>query len=542
MTSSVIEAGDGLTLTMPALWRRQVHQQADRLLLACDDARLTYVEAEVRSRRLARGLLAAGAAKGSHVALLYPNSPEFIVGMLAAARIGAVVLPLSTLSTAEELRWLLKYSDTAFLLAAAEFRAHRYRDLLRAALPELDFSRSPPLRSGTAPWLRRIWFSGERPQGHDAGWSVGELEESASAIDEKYLEAIERRVSAADRFVMIHTSGSTAAPKGVIHTHGALIRHHDNINEIRRLTSADVMFSTAPWFWIAGFAYTLLGGIVAGASLVYSNATAASDVLDLLERERPTITNGFAASVMRLAADPTFENRDLSSIRRGGLYPILAPEARPRDFDLRHIVYGMTEVGGALTGGDERDLPEHQRGAMGSILPGFEVKLLDPESGQPCGRGEVGELWIRGPFVMEGYYGKPRSEVFEGDGWWRSGDLGTFDADGFFYFKGRLGDMIKTSGANVSPREVEAVLRDLTGEPQCFVLGLPDAHRGQVVVAIIVADGALDEEALKRQLAGKLSSYKVPRRIYRLSQAELPVLPNTKINMPKLKALILERS
>ena len=328
----------------------------------------------------------------------------------------------------------------------------------------------------------------------------------------------------------------------MIHTHGALIRHHDNINQIRQFTPEDVLFSTSPWFWIAGFGFTLVGALVAGGSLVCSNATAAPDVLDLLERERPTMTCGFAAAVMRLTADPTFEHRDLSSIRRGGLFPILAPEMRPRDFDLRHMIYGMTEVGGALTGGDENDLPEHQRGAMGTVLPGFEVKLVDPETGKERGLREVGELWIRGPFMMEGYYGQSRSEIFEPDGWWRSGDLGCFDDDGFYYFKGRRGDMIKTSGANVSPREIEAVLRDLTGEPACFVLGLPDAQRGQVVAAVVVADGDLDEEALKQRLADKLSSYKVPRRILRLSPAELPMLSSGKVNMPKLKTLVLERS
>ena len=123
MISTVIDAGDGLPLTLPAVWRRQASRQADRILLACDDTRLSYAEADARSRRLARGLLAAGATKGSHVALLHPFGPDFIVGMLAAARIGAVVVPLSTLSTADELRWLLTHADAGFLLAASEFRS-----------------------------------------------------------------------------------------------------------------------------------------------------------------------------------------------------------------------------------------------------------------------------------------------------------------------------------------------------------------------------------------------------------------------------------
>jgi acyl-CoA synthetase (AMP-forming)/AMP-acid ligase II len=544
MTSTLIDAGDGLPLTLGALSRRHASRQGDRTLLVCDAERLSYAEAESRSRWLARGLLAAGAAKGSHVALLHPNGADFIVAALAAARIGAVIVPLSTMSTADELRWLLCHSDAAFLLAAPEFRSHRYGELLQAALPELDLSHPPPLRSVTAPWLRRIWFSGPAREGRDEGWSVRSLEKLASEIDEEYLDAIEARVAPADRCVIIHTSGSTTVPKGVMHAHGTLIRHLDNIRQVRRCSAEDVLFSSSPWFWVAGFAYALLGTFVSGGCLVCSNAVEAADVLDLLERERPTVTNGYAPAVARLAADPSFARRDLSSMRRGNLYPIMPPDVRPRDPELRHNIYGMTEVASALTlSGDESDLPESMRGACGTFLPGWEAKIVDPETGKNCGVGEIGELWVRGPFLMEGYYGRPRSQVFEPDGWWRTGDLGSLDAGGFFYFKARRGDMIKTAGANVAPREVEAVLGDLIGGLQCFVIGLPDAERGQVVAAVVVSDddGGPDEAALKRQLARRLSSYKIPRRIVRLGQADVPFLSSGKLDTRRLAALVRER-
>jgi len=544
MTSVVIDAGDGLPLTIPALWRRQCDRCADRTLLVCDETRLTYGDADVRSRRLARGLIRAGATKGCHVALLFPTGVDFILGLLAAARIGAVVVPFSTLSTADELRWLLGHSDAAFLLAAPEFRSRRFDELLRAALPELDFSRPPPLRSLSAPWLHRICFSGPTPIGRDTGWSIEALEAAGSTIEERHLDAIEARVSPADRFVIMHTSGSTSTPKGVIHTHAALIRHLDNINQIRRYDAEDRLFSTAPWFWIAGFGFGLLGTIVAGACIVCTNATAAPDILDLVERERPTITNGYPPSVARLAADPSFSRRNLSSIRRGNLYTISASDVRPRDPALRHDIYGSTEVGSALTmSADESDLPERLRGSCGSFLPGFEVKIVDPETGAECAQGESGELWIRGPFLMEGYYGKHRSEIFQPDGWWRSGDVGLINAEGFFFLKGRLGNMIKTAGANVAPREVEAVLSELTGGMQCFVIGLPDAQRGQLVTAVLVADrdGEVDEAVLKQKLAVKLSSYKVPRRILRLSQADLPMLSSGKVDIARLKTLAQQR-
>jgi acyl-CoA synthetase (AMP-forming)/AMP-acid ligase II len=203
----------------------------------------------------------------------------------------------------------------------------------------------------------------------------------------------------------------------------------------------------------------------------------------------------------------------------------------------------MSEVGGALTlSGDESDLPERLRGSFGSLAPGFEARIVDPDTGRDCAAGEVGELWVRGPFVMEGYYGRPRSEVFEPEGWWRTNDLGRFDAEGFFFFTGRRGDMIKTSGANVAPREVEGVLRELTGKT-CLVLGVPDAKRGQLVVGVVVAenDGEVDEAALQKQLAGKLSSYKVPRRIVRLAQAEVPLMTSAKIDPKRLAAIVQQR-
>jgi acyl-CoA synthetase (AMP-forming)/AMP-acid ligase II len=542
MTSTVIDAGDDLPLTLGALSRRQARTLGEHLFLVCDDVRLSYAQADVRSRRLARGLLAAGVRKGSHVALLYPYGAEFVIGMLAAARIGAVVLPLSTLSTADELRGLLRNSDAGYLLATAAFRSHRFTDVLQKAFPELDCTRPPPIRSVTAPWLRKIWFSGSIPEGSDVGWSIDALESSASTVDETYLDAVEQRVGPADRLAIIHTSGSTGAPKGVIHTHGSLLRTLNNINEIRAYGSDQVLFGTAPWFWVAGFSWSLLASFLAGARVVATNATATGDILDFLERERPTFTLGYAQTIARLTADPTYPNRDFSSVRRGNLWPILAPDIRPRDPSLRHTIYGMTEVGGSITlCPDESDLPERLRGSGGKVLPGFEAKIVDAETGKQCATGELGELWIRGAFMMEGYYGKHRSEVFEPDGWWRTADVGAFDSEGFFYLKGRMGDMIKTAGANVAPREVEAALSPLVDGVQSIVLGLPDNDRGQIVAAAVITDGDIDETGLKRGLAEKLSSYKVPRHIIPLKGAELPLLSTGKVDMRKLMALVQER-
>ena len=223
-----------------------------------------------------------------------------------------------------------------------------------------------------------------------------------------------------------------------------------------------MLFSNSPFFWIAGFAYSLLGTLLAGATLVCSNATDPSDALDLLERTRPTMVNGFAAAVAHLGAHESFPRRDLSSIRRGNLWPIMPADVRPVDPELRHNMFGMSETGSVcLASEDESDQPEHRRGSFGKPAPGFEARIVDPETGADCGVGEVGELWFRGPFLMEGYYGRERHETFTPDGWFRTGDLFHVDEDGFFYFTGRLGDMIKTAGRQrLTPR-------GRGGDPRC---------------------------------------------------------------------------
>ncbi len=531
---------ESLPLTFPELWRHYLPARAGDDLVVVDDERLTYGEADKRSRRLAKGLIAAGAGKGSHVALLYPNSPDFVVCLLASLRIGAVALPLSTLSTADELAWLLTNSDARFLLATPGYRTQNFTEMLPKAFPSLDLAAPQPLAIPAAPWLRRVCFAAPLPGAHP-DCSIASLEALGDSIDDALLEFAEARVTPADRAVIVHTSGSTSKPKGVIHAHGTLIRHLANINRVREYGPGDILFATSPWFWIAGFAFGLIGTLVAGARIVCSNATDPAKVLDLIERERPTQTNGYAPVAARYAQDPSFAARDFSSLRRGNLHAIMPPHIRATDMDLRHNIYGMTEAGSALTmSADETDQPEHRRGSLGELLPGFEARIVDPETRKDVPPGEVGELWLRGELMMEGYYGRPRSEVFDAQGWWRSGDLCRIDADGFFYIAGRLGEMIKTSGANVSPREVEAVLRLITGASECLVLGLPDAERGEVVAAVVVGT-SFDEAAVKAAVAGKLSNYKVPRRILPIEAGAMPMLSSGKVDLPALREWVRAR-
>lgn len=508
----------GDSATVAAVLRHQTRSRADHPLLVCDGDRISYAEADHRSALLARALIARGAGKGTHVGLLFPNGTAFVVGMLAAARIGAVVIPFSTFGTAPELREQLVDSDIEILLSARSFRSHDYALRLAEALPGVEPDSAEPLFCAAAPQLRHAVIDVER------------LHRYSPSVAPGLLAAMEDDVDGCDRLAIVYTSGSTSRPKGVVHTHGALLAHQRNLNEIRGLTPADRLFCNSPFFWIGGFAFGLLATLVAGSTLVCSNARDASRTLDLLEAEKPTRTNGFAAGIAHLAQHPSFAGRDLASMRRGNLYPIMPREVRPTDPERRHNMLGMTEAGSVvLISGDESDQPESRRGSYGKPAPGFETLILNPDA------SGVGELCIRGPYVMQGYHKRSREECFDADGWFHTDDLVRTDTDGFFYFVGRRGAMIKTAGANVSAAEVERAIGKVVGAP-AYVVGLPDAERGQVVAAVVVAD-AVDETVLRERLKAELSSYKIPRRIVTLPGADVPLLSSGKVDLHGLKAL-----
>ena len=266
-----------------------LHRQrrwGEKPLVICDEQRLSYAEADTGSSALARRLATLGVGKGTHVGILHPNGPRFVIAALAASRIGAVVVPFSTFSTATELRRQLRDADVAVLLAAKRYRNHDYTTRLDDAVGA-HRGVDGALFSTEAPVLRHILFGDD---GDDRGG--GEPADIA---------AMENDVDGSDTLAIIYTSGSTSDPKGVIHTHGSLIAHQRNLNEIRGLTDADRLFCNTPFFWIGGFAFGLLATMVAGATLICSDATDAAATLDLIEAEKPTLTNGFVAGVAHLA-------------------------------------------------------------------------------------------------------------------------------------------------------------------------------------------------------------------------------------------------
>jgi acyl-CoA synthetase (AMP-forming)/AMP-acid ligase II len=534
--------------TAGGLIRSKAARDPDRVFIVKDDVRLTYGEAEQRSRKLARGLLAAGAGKGTRVGLLLPNGPDWVLAWLAAARIGALVVPMNTFYQARELGFVLRHADVQVLLTAARFVSNDYLERLERYAPELAAHGAAPLRLRALPYLRevRVWES----DGEDKPWTSGgaaaleALADAAPAIDDALLAEAEREVRPADPMVVIYSSGSTADPKGAVHTHGTVLRHAHTLNGFRDLVAEDRIYSPMPFFWVGGFCFTLVSAMHVGARLYCQDAFDPGRTLDLIEREHITLVAGWPHFGKAMASHPSFPSRDLSSIRAGNMYDLLPEEARPKDPELRANSLGMTETCGPHTF-DRMDLelPEKLRGSFGRSVPGVEHKIVDPETGRTLAPGEPGEICVRGYSVMQGLYMVEREDAFDADGYYHTGDAGCFDAEGHLFFQGRLGEMIKTGGANVAPRELELLLAAMPEILAAHVVGVPHPERGEnVAAAVVLREGAkLDAATLVARLKSELSAYKLPRHVFFVTSADVPMTDSGKLDRRKLRDALTRR-
>jgi acyl-CoA synthetase (AMP-forming)/AMP-acid ligase II len=471
------------------------------------------------------------------------NGPDWVVAWLAAARIGALVVPINTFFRARELRFVLQHADINTLLCISEFLGQDRLATLEEAAPELMGRGPGPLFLTTLPYLRavRVWGPVSRAWASEGPAALAASSELAS---DALLRAVEQAVSPADAMILIYSSGSTADPKGAVHTHGAVLRHAHALNNFRDLRSDDRIYSPMPFFWVGGFVFALISALHAGATLLCEETFEPGRTLELLERERATLVAGWPHYGKAMREHPSFPQRDLSSIRGGNLYDVLPGRTRPADPELRSNSLGMTETCGPHTiDRMDYDLPEKLRGSFGHTVPGLEHRIVDPETGAVLPPDSRGEICVRGYSVMQALYKVEREEAFDHEGFYHTGDAGSFTPEGVLFFHGRLGEMIKTGGANVSPREVEQVLAAQPEVEEAYVVGLPDRDRGQLVAAAVVPreHASVDPDELRARVKRELSAYKVPRHLVVLRREDLPMTSSGKVDKRRLVDTIRSR-
>jgi acyl-CoA synthetase (AMP-forming)/AMP-acid ligase II len=528
--------------TLPRLIDRCVSAFGDRDLVVSPAVRYSYRDLADMSEGLARRLLGRGVGKGTRVGLLLTQNQDWIAAFWACGRVGAVPVTISTFAQPAELQALLRHSDVHLLLVSAQIRGKDQRQQLEVAIGGLAESSAPPLRVTDAPYLREIWVIGAETQPAWAtpiDWTSG-----SDPVPAGLLHAVEAEVSPADPLVIIYTSGTTAEPKGVILTHGAVVRHGENLHRLGLIADGDRVFAGMPFFWVGGLSYTLTTAMQAGATLLIQDPFEPGAALDLIERERATNLTGWQTLVRALTAHPSLPARDLSAMVRGPL-----AEAISQGQAL--VSLGMTETSASHSVGRPGETPSSAElpGVAGYAVPGLSRRIVDPASGEPLPTASEGEICVRGYSLLAGMVKKERHQVFDDDGWYHTGDSGYLTPEGVLVFTGRLSEMIKTKGMNVAPAEVEAALLCHPRISQAYVFGLPDAERGERVTAAVVLgpgpDGPTDALSITDDVAawlkGRIASYKIPTELIILEAEDVPILASRKVDKRALAQQSLQR-
>ncbi|WP_298282949.1 class I adenylate-forming enzyme family protein [Novosphingobium sp.] len=570
MAGDVPETQPDFRATIPGMLHAVAARYAEYPAVCKDAITISYRGLEAQSAELARGLLALGVGKGDRVGILLPNGPEFVVIFLAATRIGAVAAPLSTLYQGAELRWVLEHAAIRWLVTAGVFRSHDYLARLESALPGLagQDAEAGALAVSGAPFLRGVFVPGET----DRRWARSLFDAAAAALaarpqfDAEFLSAVEAQIAPADPVCIIHTSGSTAHPKGVIHGHGPFIRHtYQMAKDFTPLGPGDRVVALRPFFWVAGLAAQLFYCLQAGACHITIDSPSEEALLRAIREQGMNMIAGdesWYQNLRRSAGlrDAGFEMVELS-VEFGGvaqqdadgrlqfLSPNLAARLpRPEHFDIERFpwTFGMTEFLGAHTSlpfGEHT--PADRPRVGGRPVPGVRARICDPETHVTLPPGTPGELEVRGYSMMLGMDGRERGELFTDDGYYRTDDLATMDADGYVTLIGRLGDGFKVKGANVAPLEVELALYGFSQIERCCVLGIPldKSRTDHLVVAVVQpsAGSTIDEAAILAGLKANLSSYKVPHHIMVFAPEDIPITGSGKVKRSKLQELVAER-
>ena len=500
---------------------RRVH--GDTAALITERSAITHAALDEQSAAVASRLVASGVGRSSRVGLVMENGIEWATLGSAVMRIGAVLVPLSTLLKPPELLSQLQMATVTELIVTEEFRGRSYLSDLEAVAPGVT-TLGPGRRHAALPNLRRVWTAGDLP---------------SPRVEEAMVTALEEMVCPADDLVILFTSGSRDVPKGVIHTHGGAIRATSAGLACRCVRTGERLYIPMPFFWTGGFSGGIMTALVAGVTLLTEAVPDADSTLQLLERERATLFRGWPDQAARLARHPRFASADLSALGPGSLAAVLPPHARPEPA-ARANLFGMTETFGPYCGDRlDTDLAPGKHGSCGRPFEGMDVQIFDPETGEVRPPGVDGEIGVRGPNVMRGICGRTRSETFDAGGYYRTGDLGSLDVDGYLWYRGRRDDMFKVSGATVYPAEVEDALRTVDGVRQAFVTNVP-GETGEQVGALVVT--GLSARALDLAIRDRLSSFKVPVLWLVTDRADdVPRSATDKVAKPALQALLERR-
>ncbi|MDP2483958.1 MAG: AMP-binding protein [Candidatus Palauibacterales bacterium] len=479
----------------------QRERRPDELFLRYGEHSWTWAAAGAQAHALACSFQDLGIEKGDRLAVTMPNWPEFVLTVLAAAEIGAVVVPLNPAYSPRDIQFVLRNTEAALVVTAETYGGVEYLEVFESLFSEL-------------PGLQYLVTVGEEDLWYDD--RIFQFEDLVSAGRGHAL--IPQPVDAEDPFAILFTAGTSTKYKGVVQSHRSMLWTAGATAAGLGMTESDSTLCVVPMFNIFGLGVALLTAIVTGSGLVLQESFDVGEALELIERERPTVLHGVPTMFVMLLRDPKIETTDVSSLRAGlvagaPVTAALAEEIRGRLVPDLEIAYGLTETAPTVSMTLPTDGPDRRSGSVGRPLPGVEVRILD-DAEEPVPDGTEGEIAVRGPNLMSGYFRQPAAtrNAMTADGLLKTGDLGTLDDEGYLHIDGRKRDLIIRGGYSVHPREVEDHLRSLPAVADAAVVGIPNEVLGELVCAcVVLIEGALvTEEEIRELCRPTLAEYKLP--------------------------------
>jgi len=503
--------------------------------------RWSYADLLDRSLEVAKALVACGAGKDSRIGILMTNRLEWVSACFGISLAGGTVVGLSTFSTPSELEYLLKATGISVLLFEREVVAKDFTAMLSELEPGIASAEPGGLLSPMFPFLRRlVVVDDDGPSGAIESWQAflahGEI------VSDERVEARSDAVKPSDPAMLLFSSGSTGKPKGIMNSHRGI-----NIQSWRWPRIYDIepehpvrFWSANGLFWSGNWSIALGGTLAGGGCLVLQRTFDPAEAIGLFATERVSMPYCWPHQWAQLEEQPGWADADLSSFWYVDTEVMLRypqktiPRAR---LDPR-ASYGSTETFTISTAYPVNTPREIWEGSNGEVLPGNIAKIVDPETGRIVKRGETGEYAVKGPTLMLGYLGVPPEEAFDAEGFYHAGDGGYLDERGRFIFQGRINDIIKTGGANVSPVEVDWTLCACPGVKVCKTTGVPHETLGEMVVSLIVreAGSELSQADVIAWLKERLASYKVPRKVLFVTEQDFNMTDTSKIKPAEARA------
>lgn len=501
--------------TLPQLLDETVEAHAEAEAIVAGQQRLTYADLQERVDRFARGLLAAGVTSGDRVGVLVPNRPAWYVATFAVERIGATMVALNTWHKRDELAYALESTDVSMLVTVDSFLGNDYVERLAPLVQ--GSARTSGSEEGSLPFLESCIVRGDTPE-----WAVSwtDLLECGQSVPASRLERATEAVQPTDDAYVLFSSGTTDRPKPIVLKHDGLATNPRCIGERLDVNASSRFWMPLPLFFSFAACNGSLTALAHGATLVLQERFDAVEARDLIATEQCTVLYGMGNMFKQLEDLPNVENAfDAARVALLiGPKPLRRRVETVQGVDAVVHAYGLTEVGAICTLTRHDEPHEARLDTVGRPLANVDVRIKDPDGSGEVPPGDQGEIAVRSRAMFDRYEGMPERtrEAFDRDGYLRTGDIGRLNPEGRLVFKGRMTDMIKTGGINVSPQEVQNALESHPDVEAAAVFAVEDEQLSEAVAAAVqpIADADLSAADVRAHCESRISSYKVPETVH----------------------------